>query len=357
MDLPKRKWLIRLSGLLILATVGGLVWWQLDHGDVPDGLVSGNGRIEAVEIDIAAKRPGRIENILVEEGEFVIADQVVAQMDIRTLQAELRQAEARLRQSRSEVETARSQITLRRAEKSATEALLAQRQAEQANARKRLARTSALLKSGSVSQEVVDNDRAAVKSAAAAVSAARAQIASADAAVASAQTRLVGAEEAVAAAQATIDRIQADIDDSTLHAPRDGRIQYLVARPGEVVAAGGRVLNMVDLKDVYMTFFLPTRAVGRVALGSDVRLVLDAAPEYVIPAQVSFVSDVAQFTPKMVETEEERQKLMFRVRAQIPADLLEEHIRQVKTGLPGVAWVKLDSDMPWPDRLQVKVPE
>jgi HlyD family secretion protein len=78
---------------------------------------------------------------------------------------------------------------------------------------------------------------------------------------------------------------------------------------------------------------------------------LDAAPQYVIPAKASFVADVAQFTPKTVETEEERQKLMFRIKAQIPPELLRKHIQQVKTGLPGMAYVKLDPEAEWPKRL------
>jgi HlyD family secretion protein len=100
-----------------------------------------------------------------------------------------------------------------------------------------------------------------------------------------------------------------------------------------------------------MTFFLPTAQAGRVALGSDVRIVLDAAPQYVIPAKVSFVADVAQFTPRSVETQEERQKLMFRIKAKISPDLLKKYIQQVKTGLPGMAYVKVDPSAEWPANL------
>jgi HlyD family secretion protein len=121
-----------------------------------------------------------------------------------------------------------------------------------------------------------------------------------------------------------------------------------------VVGAGGRVLSLLDLSDVYMTFFLSTAMVGRVALGTEVRLILDTAPKYVIPAQVSFIADVAQFTPKTVETASEREKLMFRVRAQIPIELLKNNITQVKTGLPGMAYIRLDPAAPWPAHLQVK---
>ena len=98
-------------------------------------------------------------------------------------------------------------------------------------------------------------------------------------------------------------------------------------------------------------------AVGRVALGSEARIILDAAPQYVIPATVSYVSSTAQFTPKTVETESERQKLMFRVKARISRELLEKHLQLVKTGLPGVAWLKLDPTVQWPANLGVKVPE
>src|SRR5690606_32721072 len=130
-----------------------------------------------------------------------------------------------------------------------------------------------------------------------------------------------------------------------------------LVQEGEILGAGGAALNLVDLGDVYMTFFVPETDAGRVALGSDARIVLDAAPQYVIPARVSFVASVAQFTPKTVETVSERQKLMFRVRARIDRELLEKHLEQVKTGLPGIAWLKLDPQAQWPQHLEVRVPE
>ena len=127
-------------------------------------------------------------------------------------------------------------------------------------------------------------------------------------------------------------------------------------QPGEVVGAGARVINMLDLTDVYMTFFLSTAQAGKLAIGSEARLILDAAPEYVIPARISFVASEAQFTPKTVETASEREKLMFRVRAQIDPELLRKYITRVKTGLPGVAYVRTDPAREWPERLQVRLP-
>jgi HlyD family secretion protein len=322
---------------------------------LPEGFAAGNGRVEAVEIDIATKTGGRVLHISAAEGDFVHAGEELAQMDTAVLQAQRREAQARLQQAKMGIETAQSQVIQRQAEQQAAEALIAQRRAELDAAQRRLARSQELAPKDAIPISKLDDDRAAFEAARAAVAAARAQAAAAQAAISQAKSNVIAAQSTVAAVQATIERIQADIDDSVLQAPRDGRVQYRVAEPGEVLPPGGVVLNMVDLADVYMTFFLPTEQAGRVALGGQARLVLDAAPQYVIPAEISFVADVAQFTPKTVETEEERQKLMFRIKARIAPDLLREHLHQVKTGLPGMAYVRLDPWLEWPPELQTKL--
>ena len=347
-----------LLGVVTVVAVAAVVAWRhyASNGAL-EHVASGNGRIEAVEIDIAARQPGRVAAIEVHEGDMVRSGQVLARMDTESLQAQLRQAEARAQQADDAVSTARSQLAQRESEKAAMQALVVQRQTELAAAQRRAQRLADLRQQSFISQQQLDDQTEAVDRASAVLAAARAQVAASDAAIAAARNQIRGSESAVQAARAEVARIRTDIEDSVLKAPRDGRVQIIVARPGEVVGGGGRVLNLVDLKDVYMTFFLPTRAVGRVAMGSEARLVLDAFPQYVIPARISFVADVAQFTPKTVETEVEREKLMFRVRAQIPPELLERHLAQVKTGLPGMAHVKLDADAPWPPQLQVRLPE
>jgi len=347
-----RRWLIRGVVLLALAGGGYFAWQWLSPPSLPAGFASSNGRIEATEIDIAAKTAGRIKEILVFEGDFVTAGQVLVRMDTSVLEAQRREAEAQLKRATIAIDTARAQVIQRKAEKEAAAAVIAQREAELDAASKRFKRSEDLASRGTAALETLDNDRARFEGAKAAVAAANAQAAAADSAISAAESQVVNAMAAVDAAKATIERIQADIDDSILLAPRDGRVQYRVAQPGEVVGAGGKVLNLVDLSDVYMTFFLPTEAAGKVAIGSEVRLVLDAAPQYVIPARATFVADVAQFTPKTVETEEERQKLMFRIKAKISPDLLRKYIQHVKTGLPGMAYVQLDPKAPWPAKLQ-----
>lgn len=355
MTVPQ-AWLARLAILVLAAGAAYLAWQWLRPPSLPPGFSSGNGRIEAVDIDIAAKLPGRVEDIMVNEGDVVRAGQVLANMDTRVLLSQLREVKAVLEQARIEIETARSRVVQRQAEKRAAIALVTQRRTEVDAARRRVVRSEELATKGATSQQVLDDDRARHDGAKAAVAAAEAQLAAADAAISTAESQVVGAQAAYEAALATIDRIQADIDDSALKAPRAGRVQYRVAQPGEVLGAGGKVLNMVDLADVYMTFFLPTEAAGRVSMGSEVRLVLDTAPLFVIPARVTFVADVAQFTPKTVETASERLKLMFRVKANIDPALLARDIGHVKTGLPGMAYVRIDSKAEWPASLTIKLP-
>lgn len=353
----QKTWLIRGGIVAALAAVALLLWVLFKPSELPEGIVSGNGRLEAVEIDIAAKTPGRIRDIVADEGQLVKAGEVVAHMDVETLNAQLMEAQAQLAQALNSVEIAHSQVSQRESERASALAVVRQREAELNAARKRLGRSITLAREGATPAQERDDNQAAAEGAAATVEAARAQLAAVDAAIAAARSQVIGARSNVDAVQATITRIKADITDSDLRAPRSGRIQYRVAQPGEVVAGGGRVMNIVDLSDVYMTFFLPETVAGRVRIGSDVRLVLDAAPEYVIPAKISFVADVAQFTPKTVETESERQKLMFRVRAKIDPALLKRHITLVKTGLPGMAYVRLDPKVAWPDKLAKTVKE
>ncbi len=348
----------RIAAVMVLVVLlGAAAWWFLKPDDLPDGLIKGNGRIEATEIDLATKIPGRVQEILVNEGDFVEEGQILARIHAQTLEAQLSEAQAHHRQSVSAVATAAAQVAARESDKLAAQAAVAQRESEFAAANQRLARSETLAADRAVAAQILDDDRAKAKSAEAAVRAAEAQVAAIDAAILAAKAQVTGAESTVEAALATIERIKADLEDCSLRAPRHGRVQYLIAQAGEVLGVGGKVLNLVDLADVYMTFFLPETVVGRVPMGREVRIVLDAAPDRVIPAKISYVSSVSQFTPKTVETESERQKLMFRVKARIDPDLLRKHIHQVKTGLPGVAWLNLDSETPWPAGLSINVPE
>jgi len=324
---PARHWLI--VGLLaIAAVVAGYLWRRSLPPPLPPGFAVSNGRLEAIHIDIATKLAGRIEAVLVREGDFVETGQVVARMDTSVLRAQLREAQAQLAKARTAVGTAN--------------AVVSQRSSELALADTVLKRSEQLVQGGFISPQKLDTDRSQLQVAIATVSAARSQAAE--------------ARTAVSAAEATIERIGADIDDSVLRAPTAGRVQYRLAEPGEVLAGGGRVVTLLDLAEVYMTVFLPETTAGKLAVGAEARLVFDAAPQYVVPAYVAFVAAEAQFTPKTVETATERQKLVFRVKAQIEPELLRKYWARVKAGMPGVAYVRVDPAARWPDRLAIRLP-
>jgi HlyD family secretion protein len=345
---PLRRLLVIL--ILILMGIGMASWYGLwrDHyewlapgrlaaalsalftnDDLPAGIAASNGRIEATEVDVASKLAGRLTEVTAREGDRVEAGKIVARLDTESLQAQLRQAKAELRRSQQEREHA--------------EAVVAQRQHELEFSQREFERVQRLSAQGQyVSEESVDQSRTAVRTAEAALRAAR--------------VRVAVTEAAMEAAQASIERIAVDVDDSALRAPRSGRVLYRLAEPGEIVGIGGKVLTLLDLSDVYMVIFLPETVVGRIALNAEARIVLDAAPEYVIPARVSFVASRAQFTPKQVETRSARERLSFRVKLQIAPELLSRYEPLVKTGVPGIGYVRLDPEVDWPQHLQPKLP-
>lgn len=348
----RKQWLYAGIGLFLIGMITFM--WQESRTD-DSNIISGNGRIESTEIDIAPRTSARVKEIIVREGDYVKAGETLVYMDTDVLDAQLREVQGKLLQANHFIAVRHSTLVQRKSEKIVAEAILKQREAELEVAEKRWHRSQKLVSEGAASQQVADDDWAAYKSAIAVKEAAYAQIGAAEAGVITAQEEVNGAESAVEATQGTVERIEADIKDSALKTPREGRIQYLIAHPGEVVAAGSPVLSLADLSDVYMTFFLPTSYAGRVIIGEEVRLILDSKPGQIIPAHITFVSDVAQFTPKTVETASEREKFMFRAKAQIPPEVLKQCITNIKTGLPGVVFIRLDSTKPWPNYLKANL--
>lgn len=354
---PTVKKFIPLGIAVIVAVAAYCIWDSMRDTGPGKGFAGGNGRIEATEIDVAAKLAARIDKILVQEGDFVKAGQPLVQMQTDTLEAQRAEAVAQYHQAVAEQLRAKAQIALKESDKVAAEAVVREKASDLDKAERRLARSSVLSKRGAMAVQDFDDDETAMHAAKAALASAQAQVTVSDAAIKAAEADADGAEAKIKAAQATVARIEADIQDSTLVAPRDGRIQYRIAQEGEVMAAGGKVVNLVDLADVYMTFFLPGTQAGRLSMGQEARLVLDAAPDWPVPAYISYVASTAQFTPKTVETESERQKLMFRVKAQIDPKLLQDKMQYVKVGVTGVAWVKIDPDVAWPQSLTPKEPQ
>mgnify|MGYP000146600812 CR=1 FL=1 len=311
------RWRWTLALALLAAAVAGAAWWSLPGRDgPPPGVAVANGRIEATEVQVATKLPGRIDEILVDEGDSVQAGQVVARMDTQELEARLHEAQA--------------QVTRHREARKAAEALVDQRDSQCAYAQSEHRRIRQLMARSHTSEDALDRARADAEAAEAACRAARAQ--------------RLEAEAGIEAARAAVERIEAELADAALHAPRGGRVLFRLAEPGEVLAAGGRLLTLVDLDDVYMIVYLPTARVGKIPVGAEARLLLDALPDRPVKARVSFVADEAQFTPKHVETREERQKLMFRVKVRA----LENPQGLLKPGMPGLAYIRQSDAETWP---------
>ena len=169
MTMHSRQWLIVSAVVAAIGVLAAAAWQYYRLGDRDVGIVSGNGRIEAVEIDVAARTAGRLKEIPVHEGEFVTAGQVVAVMDTEVLEAQRRQAEAQLQQGQTAVATARSQLAQRESEKAAAQAAVSQREVELNAARRQLSRSKTLAEKGFVSAQAVDDVKARVDSAQAAV--------------------------------------------------------------------------------------------------------------------------------------------------------------------------------------------
>jgi HlyD family secretion protein len=324
---PLRKAVLILV-LLAVAAVGGYYWWQHLQSRLPPGIAWGNGRIEADEIDIATKFAGRIARLFADEGDMVKPGQVVALMDTQDLEASLKKAESMVRLAERTLDEAKANLV--------------QQQTQVKLAQQELDRTSALVPKGFATVELLDQRRQQMNAAVAAQNAAT--------------QRVAVAEHALDAATHDVELYRVNIADNSLVTPREGRIQYRIANVGEVLPAGGKVFTMLDTSYVYMDIYLPTAEAGRVRLGSDARIVLDAYPTHVIPAKVVFIASQAQFTPKTVETKEEREKLTFRIRVRIDPERLHGRAELVRSGLPGVAYVLTDPSATWPAQLQASVP-
>jgi len=318
--------------ILIVAVVvivgAGVAWWLLSKPKLPPGFAGGNGRLETRQYDVSTKWPGRLTKVLVDEGDTVDAGQVVATVDTEPLEAQLRSSEAKIRQAQDDLRTAQARIQAKQAE-------LDYNNAE-------YQRSKGLVSRGAVSVQEAELDRAKADASRADLLAAKSQAGA--------------AQSAIDSATADSERLKAEIGDYTLRAPLRARVETRNAQPGEVLGPGGKVLTLDDLSDVYMYIFLPTDSVGKVALGSEARIVLDAVPLYPIRAFVSFISPNAQFTPKTVETAQERHNLTFRVKLQIPKERLRDFEQFVKAGVPGMGYVRLDPNSEWPPQLQWKDP-
>jgi HlyD family secretion protein len=323
--MSRKKLLIALA--VVVVAGAAVAWWLLSKPKLPPGFAAGNGRLEAQAINVSAKYAGRLKTVIPREGDTVDAGQVVATIDTEPLEAQLRASKAQIVEAQNNLRTARAQVN--------------STQAQLNLATKEYRRAEKLVSTGAISTQERDADQSKV------------EVAQAN--LAGYQAQVTRAQSSIDAQTAESERLQAVINDNTLKAPVRARVQSRLHEPGEVVAEGAPVLSLLDLSDVYMYVFLPTAAAGKVTLGSEARIVLDAIPQYPIRAVVTFVSPNAQFTPKTVETAEERHNLTFKVKLQLDREKLRQYESYVKAGLPGMGYVRyFDNTAAWPPNLQPK---
>lgn len=377
----------------------------------PEGFASSNGRLQLQNIDVASLRAGRVSQVLVHEGDLVEkgtplvtlsseeldtqlqgAEAAKSQAEAAKLQAEGRKSQAQAAKARAEGAVTRAMGTEKRAEGgyartqggvNQADAVIAAKKAQLQIALDNLNNTKALRKDDLVSiAELQQREQAyqAAKAEVLAAQAAKAQAAAggteAQAGIAEAQSGIAEAKAAVAEAQAGIEQAQAGINqaqaginqaqsqinrvksiqsDMYVRAPQAGRVEYRIVEVGNVIAPGSKVVTLVDPNDVYLEIFLPTDSSNQVQIGSPARIVLDGI-KAVLPAKVSFVANQSQFTPKSVETKNEREKMMYRVKLSLDPQVASRYQTLLKGGMTAQGYVQLDPSKAWSKDLEVKMP-
>ena len=341
-----------LTALAAALAAGAYLYYHRQSDALPQGIAQSNGRLELNRLDVATLYPGRVRAMPFDEGADIKAGDILAELSSETSSSRLEEAQAaeRLRQGSVRRARAAQEQTLRTVTKAEANSEAARQQQRVAkmewdNARKMQA-------DGLVSPAETERRRADYERASAAV-AARAE---AQAAVAQSRAAESEAQAAAQQAAAAVKAAGSANDDMNIRAPINGRLEYRIAEVGSVVAAGSKIASLLDPADVSMNIFLPAAAMSRLKVGGEARIRLDGI-DAVFPAKISFIAAEAQFTPKSVETENERAKLMFKVKLKIPADTALRHNRLLKGGMTGNGFVKTDEAAAWPQDLAVKLPQ
>lgn len=356
---------VLIIGLLVTASIFVLVALTLFRKTpLPEGLIQANGRIEGDRFTVSSKVPGKVVELLVREGDSVQENQVVAKLDdaqisarvdqarqaVSTLEAQLKAARVALDVLRKDVplavETARAVLSQARAGYNS-----ARVQAEQAE--RDALRYERLFSSGAIDKRRFEQADLARK-------VALNQLRSAEEAVRTAEKQLaqtllgydrIKAKEAevealsaqLKQARATLREAEATLNDLTIRAPTSGIVTNRMVDMGEVITAGTPLFDIVNLDRLYLQVYIPEKDIGKVRLGLPARIYADAFPDRFFPATVKYIASRAQFTPKEVQTPDERVKLVFAVRLYL--DENPDHC--LTPGLPADAVIKWKEDVPW----------
>lgn len=329
---PKRK--IALLVALALASVALFAGWGLvrDKGG-GDGLVA-NGTIEATEVEVSSKLPGRLVQLLVEEGDQVQASQVIARLDTSEFEAEV--AQARAVSSRAEAQLKELLAGSRFQEIEEARANLQQAEDNLKLARDDWERFDSLFKEGATSAQERDRAKNRVEVAVSQVKAARERYE---------LIRVGPRPEVIEAARHERDRAKAALDmaqvrlrDSTILAPLAAIVLTKRAEQGEVVNPGFPIVILIDPDDLWLRVYIPESEIGLVRIGQQATVTVDSFPNRRFEGKVVEISSKAEFTPRTVQTKKERVNLVFGVKIR-----LDNHERLLKPGMPADTEIKVGS--------------
>ncbi len=318
----------RNTATLILIALAGLAC----SSKAAKGVITASGTIEAIEVDVASKVTGQILELAVDEGARVKAGDLLATVDHATADIQLRQAEAgvRLADAQLALLVKGSRIEdIRQAE-----AALEQAQATLKVASDDARRMRELVLTGSVTTKQREDADARLTVAEAQAKAASETL--------SKVRRLARPEEIQAAearsaqARAAADLLAKTIADCTITAPAGGIVTHKAVEAGELVTPGSTIVTLTELDSVYVMIYVTEMEMGRVRLGDGVEVRIDAFPIKVFPGKVTYISPEAEFTPKNVQTKEDRVKLVFGIKVEI-----ENKDGFLKPGLPADALIRV----------------
>ncbi|MFO1233975.1 MAG: HlyD family efflux transporter periplasmic adaptor subunit [Rivihabitans pingtungensis] len=323
---PSRPLLIALLLSLAMLAAAGL-YWRAQRGKLPEGLVQANGRIEGDHVLVSGKFAGKLARVLVREGDSVSAGQVLAELDDSQIRAKVAQAEASVAALQAQLKVAEQQVPLAVASARAARERAA---AASAQAARDAERFDALLERGSVDRRRSEQMRLAATAAATQLTQAEQQVREAELGpdrVAALRAQLGQAEAALAEARA--------VRGLTLRA-QPGVVVSKLKQAGETVAAGAPVFDLVDLDRLYLKAYIPENLIGKVRLGQPGAPVCGRLPRHRL-CRPGGHHHRTEFTPKRVQTADERVKLVYAVRL----NLSDNRERKLSPGLPADAVIQL----------------
>jgi HlyD family secretion protein len=328
-----RKRVVPIAVALLLVAV--LVWVFVLRGRGTPGVLEASGTVEATDAQLGFQVPGRIDTIMVLEGDRVRAGQVLARLDQAELMARRGQAAAQLNAARAllrELERGtRSQEV-----QQGRDALTATNQ-RLADAQRDLERTRRLFEGGAVSREALDKAQLAFDVAQSQHDQAAQQLQLLEAGPR--PERIEAQRAVVAQAQAAVQQADAMLANSVIHAPFDGVVSVKDREIGETVAAGAPVLTVTNLDDRWVRIYIPETRIGAVHTGAPATITADTYRDKTYRGAVSFISSEAEFTPRNVQTADERVKLVYAVKVRITQDSTYD----LKPGIPADVRLQVNS--------------